>query len=85
MDAFDLKRNLEGGERATILGTWIIDQGECNTLQGKRKKKKKNTENKTEGKKTKTFQPKVCFELAAAGRKMLGLLLGRKSQVIPKS
>lgn len=31
------------------------------------------------------FQPKTCFELATAGRKMLGTLLGRKSQVIPKA
>lgn len=55
---------------------------ECNTLQGERKKKK-NAENMTE--EEKVVQPKTCFELAAAGRKMPGLLLGGKCQVIPKT
>lgn len=41
---------------------------------------KKNAENKTEEKKNISAND---FELVAAGRKMLGLLLGRKSQVIP--
>lgn len=49
-----------------------------------REKEKRRKMHKT-GLKEKKIQPKVCFELAAAGRKMLGLLLGRKSQVIPKS
>lgn len=50
-----------------------------------REKGKRRKMQKTGLKEKKTFQPKICFELAAVGRKMLGLLLGRKSQVIPKS
>lgn len=76
LDAFNLKRNLGGRERATVLGTWITDHRECNTLQGERKKNK-NAENRTEGEK-KPISAKNLLWLRNSREKNAGNIIGKK-------